>query len=234
MPGRNNTQVSPAMVVACVALFVALGGGAYAAIELGYHSVGYRELKRNAVTSGKVRDGSLFAQDFRRGQLPTGQKGDTGEKGGRGDKGDTGATGASGAPGATGAIGPTVGFITYDGTLNAPATTPVLSSPVDLPVAGKLSITATSSGQLQCTTAARCGAYYQLFVDGNPLPASGVASYDAPGSTTSGFTITVVGLSGPLAAGSHTIALKRDVNQGVPAVTQINGTSTISSILLGG
>ena len=61
-----------------------------------------------------------------------------------------------------------------------------------------------------------------------------MASYDAPGSTTSGFTITVLGLSGPLAAGSHTIALKRGVNQGVPAVTLINGTSTISSILLGG
>jgi hypothetical protein len=46
------------------------------------------QLKRGAVTSLKVKDRSLLARDFRRGQLPRGAKG---------DKGDTGASGATGS-----------------------------------------------------------------------------------------------------------------------------------------
>ena len=63
---------SPAMVVASVALFVALGGSAYA---IGRNSVGTPQLKSNAVISSKVRDGSLKANDFGKGQLPTGSSG---------------------------------------------------------------------------------------------------------------------------------------------------------------
>lgn len=237
MRNRLGSRPTPGTVIACVALFVALGGGAYAAIRLAPHSVGYRELRRNSVTSGKVRDHSLLARDFRGGQIPAGATGPQGLKGDTGAKGDAGPKGDSGAKGDTGATGPTAGFVAYDGTLNTPATTAVISSPVTLPTAGKLSITAVTSGQLVCTTTARCGEYFQLFVDGSPLPASGVSSYDVPAATTpapSGFTVTVVGLSGPLAAGSHTIALKRDANQGAPTVTPIGGSSSISSILLGG
>ena len=41
---------SPAMVVACLALLVALGGTSYAAIKLPRNSVGNIQLKRGAVT----------------------------------------------------------------------------------------------------------------------------------------------------------------------------------------
>ena len=71
-------------------------------------------------------------------------------------------------------------------------------------------------------------------MDGQPLPSSGISSYDAPASSDSGFSVTVVGLSGTLAAGPHTIALRSGVNQGAPTVTQIGGSSSIASILLGG
>lgn len=238
---RLLARVTPATVLAFVALFVALTGGAFAALDLefklGRHSVGYEELKRDSISSGKVRNRSLLAIDFRRGQLPagaTGPQGPQGEPGAPGAKGDAGATGAKGD---TGATGPTAGFMTYDGTLNTPAATPVVSHTITLPTAGRLSLTAVTSGQLVCATTARCGAYYQLFVDGQPLPSSGVSSYDVPGAdppVPSGFNLTVVGLSGPLAAGSHTVALRRGVNQGAPTVTDIGGTSSISSILLGG
>jgi hypothetical protein len=50
---------SPAMLVACVALFVALGGTSYAAIKLPANSVGTQQLKKNAVIGVKVKDGSL-------------------------------------------------------------------------------------------------------------------------------------------------------------------------------
>jgi hypothetical protein len=83
---------SLAMVVALLALFAALGGGAYAALKLPKNSVGSKQIKANAVNSAKVKNGSLLAQDFHAGQLPAGQQGMKGDKG---DKGDTGAIGPS-------------------------------------------------------------------------------------------------------------------------------------------
>jgi hypothetical protein len=63
-------QPSHAVVVAYLALFVALGGGAYAAGQLGKNSVGSKQLKKNSVTSVKVKDGSLKPKDFAKGALP--------------------------------------------------------------------------------------------------------------------------------------------------------------------
>jgi hypothetical protein len=87
----TSLRPSPAMVVACIALAVALGGTSYAAIKLPKNSVGTRQLKKNAVTSPKVKDRSLLARDFRPGQLPRGLKGDKGDKGDRGDPGTPGS-----------------------------------------------------------------------------------------------------------------------------------------------
>src|ERR687898_1270730 len=94
---------SPAMIVACVALVVALGGVSYAAGVLPKNSVGTAQLKKkavtgkkiaaNAVTSGRVKNGSLSGVDFAAGQLPAGPKG---------DKGAQGPMGAAGAPGISG------------------------------------------------------------------------------------------------------------------------------------
>jgi hypothetical protein len=50
---------SPAMIVACVALFVALGGTSYAAIVLPANSVGTKQIKKSAVTSAKVKTATL-------------------------------------------------------------------------------------------------------------------------------------------------------------------------------
>ena len=72
---------SPAMIVACIALAVALGGSAYAALKLPKNSVGSKQIKKNAVNSAKVKNGSLKVADFGAGQIPQGQKGDTGAPG---------------------------------------------------------------------------------------------------------------------------------------------------------
>ena len=45
---------SPAMVVACIALAVALGGTSYAAIKLPRNSVGTKQLQKNAVVASKL------------------------------------------------------------------------------------------------------------------------------------------------------------------------------------
>jgi hypothetical protein len=85
-----HVRPSPAMVVACAALFVSLSGVGYAAIALPANSVGTKHLKRNAVTSAKVKRHSLLKSDFKRGQLPRGPQGIQGVQGIQGPKGDPG------------------------------------------------------------------------------------------------------------------------------------------------
>jgi len=53
---------SPAMVVACIALAVALGGTSYAAITLPRNSVGTKQLQKNAVVASKLSSRSVGPQ----------------------------------------------------------------------------------------------------------------------------------------------------------------------------
>jgi hypothetical protein len=106
---------SPAMVVACLALGIALTGTSVAAVTaLAPNSVGSAQIKanavtaaklknanvtgakiaRNAVTGTKVLNGSLTAADFVASSLP------------KGPAGPTGATGPAGPAGPAGTIGP--------------------------------------------------------------------------------------------------------------------------------
>jgi hypothetical protein len=133
---------SPALVVSVIALSVALGGTSYAAIVLPANSVGTRQIKKNAVTTAKVKNGSLRLADFGAGQIPAGA---AGPPGAAGATGATGAIGARGATGATGATGPkgdkgekgdpgTNGSNGADGTANVvvreSASTPVAASAI--------------------------------------------------------------------------------------------------------
>ena len=106
---------SPAMVIACIALGIALTGTSVAAVTaLAPNSVGSAQIKpnavtaakiknanvtgakiaRNAVTGAKVLNRSLTAADFVASSLP------------KGPAGPTGATGAAGPAGPAGTIGP--------------------------------------------------------------------------------------------------------------------------------
>jgi hypothetical protein len=66
---------SPALVISLIALFVALGGTGYAAIALPKNSVGAKHIKKNAVTSKKVKNRSLKATDLAAGVIPPGFSG---------------------------------------------------------------------------------------------------------------------------------------------------------------
>jgi hypothetical protein len=92
---RIRAGLTYANVIATLALFIALGGGAYAAFRLPKASVGSKELKADAVRSSKVKDGSLLAGDFKAGQLPAGAQGQQGIQGAQGDKGDPGTNGTN-------------------------------------------------------------------------------------------------------------------------------------------
>ena len=120
------SKPSPALVVSVIALIVALGGTSYAAITLAKNSVGSKQIKpkavtgsdiaNNAVTSGKVKDGSLRSADFAAGQL-AGTVGAQGPAGAAGPVGPAGAVGATGAKGATGPAGPLVQALPAGATL---------------------------------------------------------------------------------------------------------------------
>jgi hypothetical protein len=62
-------KLTYANVIATLALFLALGGGAVAATHLGRASVGAAQLKPGAVTGAKVKDGSLTGADVVAGSL---------------------------------------------------------------------------------------------------------------------------------------------------------------------
>jgi hypothetical protein len=90
-------------LVAYLALFLALGGtSAYAAGALPKASVGTKQLKKSAVTSAKVRDGSLQARDFAAEQLPRGERGPQGASGPQGERGLQGERGPEGPRGPKG------------------------------------------------------------------------------------------------------------------------------------
>jgi hypothetical protein len=66
MARRIRSKVSFANVVALLALFVALGGGAYAAVSLPANSVGSVQLRDGGVRSPDIRNGTVAPQDLAR------------------------------------------------------------------------------------------------------------------------------------------------------------------------
>ena len=97
---------SPALAVALLALFVALGGTGYAALtitgaQVRNSSLTGADIRNASLTGADVRDRSLRAADFAAGQLPSGARGETGAAGPKGDRGPAGPNGSiQGAPAA--------------------------------------------------------------------------------------------------------------------------------------
>ena len=109
---------SPALVVACFALGVALTGTSYATVlnvpdgsvttaKIKNGAVTTPKLKNDAVTvrqafaansvrAGQVKNGSLLKEDFKSGQLPAGPPGPQGPQGPQGPAGPNGRPGISG------------------------------------------------------------------------------------------------------------------------------------------
>ncbi|MGH3128564.1 MAG: hypothetical protein ACRDPX_11640 [Gaiellaceae bacterium] len=119
---------SPAMIVACLALLVALGGTSVAAVsQLARNSVGTPQLRNSAVTNPKIRNNSinsakvaarsLLRSDFAAGQLPAGPVGP------QGPAGPAGAAGPAGPAGAISAVTVRSNFVNvvdgaHDGNFN--------------------------------------------------------------------------------------------------------------------
>ena len=76
---RGRLRPSPAMVVAFIALFVAIGGSSYAVTRLPARSVGAKQIRtgavrtvhiaRNAVTGAKIKNASITGADIKMSSL---------------------------------------------------------------------------------------------------------------------------------------------------------------------
>lgn len=183
--GFLRKRLTYANVIATLALFLALGGTSYAVTALPKNSVGTQQLKKNAVTGVKVKDGSLSSADFVAGTL---LKGDTGATGA------AGATGATGPQGETGVAGPAgAQYSSVDGDSQ---TNPILSNAVSvasgtiyLDQAGKYAMFARLDTTLAvniCAGAATPVLFLQ--VDGTVLAKSGRTFADG-GSQWDGFVL---------------------------------------------
>jgi hypothetical protein len=188
--GFVRRHLSYANVVASLALFLALGGAAFAATQLPRNSVGTGQLKPEAVTSGKIAKKTRNQLMGSRG--PQGPQGKTGPKGTTGAKGATGAKGDTGARGLTGADGAGPAFEVFREAAKAIGTsaTPILTQ--NLP-AGSYVISAdvaletpTAETEVLCTLSGGGEAFAGVLPGNHALtiPLSVTQTFTSAGTTT--------------------------------------------------
>ena len=125
---KLRLHLTYANVASSLALFIALGGVSYAAVTLPKNSVGSKQLRKNAVTATKVKNGSLGVGDFKKGQLRKGTRGLHGERGPQGVAGPSGVSGAHMVVGDPTTIAGITGVSAYGtATVTCPAGEVVLS-----------------------------------------------------------------------------------------------------------
>jgi hypothetical protein len=205
--------ISYSNVMATVAVFVALGGTGYAATQL----TG-RDIRDGTISTKDVKNRSLLKKDFKPGQLPRGKTGATGATGAQGIQG------LQGPKGDTGPAGPTAAA--FGGTALDPDENPetvVAQQQIDLPAAGRLVVQASTSGvsgtcefenSFGADSSGDCVLEIGLYVDGTPVPQTRRAYLQSCNSasstcsaTASSGEVSLAGMTGQLAAGTHDIQL---------------------------
>jgi hypothetical protein len=229
----RRLRPTPAMMVACIALLVALAGTSVAAVTvvLPRNSVGPLQLRANAVSTSKVQNRSLRAIDFALGQIPKGPRGATGPAGVPGPVGPTGPAGPAGASGVA-SPGYVAEVLSQTGNTETSTTSTSYSNlnsgnlTVNVPSGETDKLSVFFSGESACyggTTLQKC--LLKITVDGTELtPAAGAdANFDnndlglkvVGGSNvfnakSSGDQAqhSIVRVSGSLSSGSHVVQVQ--------------------------
>jgi hypothetical protein len=136
----GGRRPSAGLPIAVGALVLALGGTGYAALALAPRSVGTPQLRKNAVRSPKVVNGTLRLRDL----STAARTALTGSAGATGPPGDAGAAGTDGATGAAGPGGAADGsFVSNDAStaLTNDSVNPVVVATMNVP-AGSYTVVA--------------------------------------------------------------------------------------------
>jgi hypothetical protein len=207
--------------VAYLALFFALGGTSFAAVNA---------LPKNSVGSPQIKNGSIQKLDISKKTVSALR----GLRGPRGLQGIQGIQGIQGVKGDTGGVGPTFGATAATGSGTTPAATigsQLWQKDVTLPAAGDLFVLGHIKASLGCNASGSCAAQYGLYVDGTLVPGSG-AQLSAPLSGSDSDRLFMFGVLPSVTAGTHTLKLGVTVSGNWSS--QIWGDREIGAVLLGG
>jgi hypothetical protein len=208
--GRIKCRFSYANVMATLAVFIALGGGAYAVTKAPKNSVTSKSIKKGAVRSVDVRNDGLKGIDIDESTL----------SGIQGPKGDIGQQGPP---------GPTAGAVmdTGEDPVANPDSTFGNFATLDAPTSGRILVLYSNSG-----VTADCSAGNPdigLYVDDVPVPDTKRELTDETPSSAHALGITATAV-GP---GEHLIRANLDCPDG-NLLTSMSPFPALGGLLLGG
>ena len=241
-----SRRPSASMVIACLALFVALGGVGYAAATIGSaaiidNSIKSKDFRNNDLRGKDVRTNTLKGADVDEsslGKVPSAANADAAATAAHATSADN-ATNADTATNAgnadtVGGIGPdalTIGRSVLDGCEPGAAFTDCASVVLPMPRAGRVLV--TSGGQWNSDSAAGTSVRGQCRIhrNGNALTLpthEGSLSHQTDDNQEEALAgITIV--TGVLAAGNHTFTVACSQNEGDMDYTDVR----LSAVLLG-
>ena len=206
---------SPAMIIACIALAIGLGGTSYATVQqlVPRNSVGTAQLKNNAVNSAKVANNSLRALDFAPGQLLRGPAGPAGSAGPQGPVGPAGPAGPAGTSAAGGVLAFKIASSNDPSATTSTAFVELTSQTITVPTGATATILVTFSAESACSGGTGTCAV-RVLIDGvEAAPGGGTDivfdSSDGGVETASSWeSHAVERYAIGKAAGSHTVAVQ--------------------------
>ena len=185
------------------------------------HAVTAPKIKANAVTSAKVKNGSLRRLDFASGTLLQGLQGPPGAKGDLGPTGPVGPTFASLFP--NGNDDPAPPATPDSATLNGQ-----WSHTFVTPTAGRLLVFASLRVFGVDCTVGSANAF--LYLDGVGVPGSG----QRRPTTAAANQYTAIAQTDPVPAGEHTLRISYDCPGGNPTADSSANDGDLGAVLIGG
>ena len=175
MVGRIRAKLTYANVMSTLAVFVTLGGGAYAAAKLPANSVGTAPIKNKAITLDKINP--------RAQRTLRGQRGQTGAQGAPGARGADGAAGQAGtnALGASAYANDAAGVPPAGGTQSI-----VKQATITTSRPGKLVVVEAAIDAVRMTNPTFAPVDYTagVYVDGTGVPGTGASCCQLPAQAT--------------------------------------------------